>query len=504
MKTIPTFDPGTASDGARPLPIDQASLRATAVVSAPYPGLPPEPAMTKGLRVLEMRQYWGQVLLGVSHYHRPRRVTIGETRRADVFIASEDLPAEEFPLIRFVGDDYVLTFCEQMQGEVELDGTVQPLEALRCSTVAFADDDLVGSYQVPLAPTTRAIVHWGGTTLAMRFVPPATLPARAWWQNVDLAYVNVFTMCLCVGLAAVMTLLSYPYDTEALHEDMFDRPDRFRALMMEPPKDTEARVHKLTQMKAALEAKRQDMQAVRSSKPKPAAAVAKVALRATPPASIVQQHTQQQRQDELRKRFASLLSGSSAGRASVLSGATGGSLTNILSGVIGTRANNGSASAGMVGFGIRGGVETGGRVGTSQGPAGINTAGRAGGFPGYGGAVGLGPNRGPSDLIVLPPGVLRSPLPMEVVRRVIDGNKNQIRYCYEVELQRDDSLAGRVAVSWTIVATGLVEAVQIKESTIHNAKIERCIVDKIKTWRFPAPAGGGTVDVNYPFVLKAT
>jgi TonB family protein len=79
-----------------------------------------------------------------------------------------------------------------------------------------------------------------------------------------------------------------------------------------------------------------------------------------------------------------------------------------------------------------------------------------------------------------------------------------VRYCYEVELQRNQNLEGRVMMTWVIGATGAVAKVVVKETTLNNAGVEECLRSKIMTWKFPPPAGGGVVEVNYPFVFKAT
>src|SRR5690606_953094 len=127
----------------------------------------------------------------------------------------------------------------------------------------------------------------------------------------------------------------------------------------------------------------------------------------------------------------------------------------------------------------------GGGVGTSRGIAGIGTSGRLGGGGlAYGSNVGLGKGKDRGVIDIGTP-LIMGALPPEVIKKVIDENKNQIRYCYEVELQRNQNLEGRVAMKWVIAATGSVATVQVKESSIKNANVERCIAAKIKTWRFP-------------------
>jgi TonB family protein len=100
--------------------------------------------------------------------------------------------------------------------------------------------------------------------------------------------------------------------------------------------------------------------------------------------------------------------------------------------------------------------------------------------------------------------MIEGSLPAEAIKQVINEHKNDVRYCYEVELQRNQHLEGRITVRWVIGATGAVAQAAIKTSTMNNANIENCFVSRIKTWRFPAPSGGSSVEVNYPFVFKAS
>lgn len=149
---------------------------------------------------------------------------------------------------------------------------------------------------------------------------------------------------------------------------------------------------------------------------------------------------------------------------------------------------------------------TGGGIGTSRGIAGIGTAGRLGGGGlGYGSNVGKGLG-GQKDrgMVSLSTPVVMGALPREVIQKVINDNKAQIRYCYEIELQRDQTLEGKVAVKWIIAATGSVEKVVVTETTVKSARVGQCLAEKIKGWRFPQPAGGGIVEVNYPFVFKSS
>lgn len=89
------------------------------------------------------------------------------------------------------------------------------------------------------------------------------------------------------------------------------------------------------------------------------------------------------------------------------------------------------------------------------------------------------------------------------IEKVIRRRLGAIKMCYERELAVSPSLAGKVSVSFTIDAQGRVSAASIKSTTLNNPKVENCILRTFKRMRFPAPVGGGIVNVTYPFVFKS-
>jgi outer membrane biosynthesis protein TonB len=88
----------------------------------------------------------------------------------------------------------------------------------------------------------------------------------------------------------------------------------------------------------------------------------------------------------------------------------------------------------------------------------------------------------------------------EQINRVVRANQAAIRYCYEVEVQRQPNLRGRVSIAWRIDLAGRVTTARVGSSTLHNARVEGCMVRQIRRWRFPQP-DGGQVQVSYPFIF---
>jgi len=135
------------------------------------------------------------------------------------------------------------------------------------------------------------------------------------------------------------------------------------------------------------------------------------------------------------------------------------------------------------------------------GAGGYGTKGRGGGQAGFG-EVKLAGSLGAEALPVGSAAAVTQGLDRDQISAVIARNHGQIRFCYEQGLLQDASLAGRVTVDFTIGANGLVKAASISQSTLKNSSVEECIVQSLRSWKFPLPDGGVDVKVLYPFTLR--
>lgn len=95
-------------------------------------------------------------------------------------------------------------------------------------------------------------------------------------------------------------------------------------------------------------------------------------------------------------------------------------------------------------------------------------------------------------------------LDREIIAQTIKTYLGQILYCYERQLSANPDLFGKVAVRFTIGPTGGVETQAIGDTTLKNATVEGCILNKVAAWKFPTPQGGTKVMVTYPFLFKST
>lgn len=98
--------------------------------------------------------------------------------------------------------------------------------------------------------------------------------------------------------------------------------------------------------------------------------------------------------------------------------------------------------------------------------------------------------------------IIMGTLDKALIDAVIKRNMNQLRYCYQRELTRDATLAGKITVKFVIAKDGTVSSATTKSTTMANSAVEDCLNGRFMKFQFPEPAGGGIVIVSYPFVFS--
>ncbi len=90
--------------------------------------------------------------------------------------------------------------------------------------------------------------------------------------------------------------------------------------------------------------------------------------------------------------------------------------------------------------------------------------------------------------------------PAELIRTIVMANVDQIRACYTDELAKRPGLDGTIGVTFVVGEDGSI----VRSTTpIGDQVVGTCINAVIKTRsKFPKPAGGVTVTINYPFVFE--
>ena len=135
------------------------------------------------------------------------------------------------------------------------------------------------------------------------------------------------------------------------------------------------------------------------------------------------------------------------------------------------------------------------------GISGVGTKGRGTGDYGYG-TGGLGEkgnvdiNLGGSEEIFV------GSIDRDAILRVIRNNVQQIRTCYERELNRNPNLSGKIVLEWDIIEEGQATAVKTKENSMSTNNVATCLTSRLRTWRFPEPPEDQIARVTFPFVFS--
>ena len=87
----------------------------------------------------------------------------------------------------------------------------------------------------------------------------------------------------------------------------------------------------------------------------------------------------------------------------------------------------------------------------------------------------------------------------DIIRRILKEHLPQFRYCYQKELDRSKkAFSGVVKLSFIIGNSGHVSKAGVSSKSPLPRSVTSCVVNVLKGIRFPAPPGGGTVEVRQP------
>jgi Ca-activated chloride channel family protein len=178
-------------------------------------------------------------------------------------------------------------------------------------------------------------------------------------------------------------------------------------------------------------------------------------------------------------------------------------LAEALGGLVGTGVGGGGTGEGTIGLGNLGAIGRGGGRGDygkdpykGEDSGSLATERRAPPRPALRSRAAAAPGVTPGDADV------RGAMDKDLIRRIVRRHINEVKFCYEKGLARNPALQGRVLVQFTIGPAGAVLQSAVQSSTLGSAEVEACLVQAVRRWDFPRPAGGGSVIVAYPFVLR--
>ncbi len=432
-------------------------------------------------RQFEAALFWGDALLDLRHFDAGR-VDLSCLGQRD----PQDMGARVEPLLAMLSPDgcsLMLPACADVT--MRRGGQEKSVQELA------HEGALLGGPDAPLRSLSmqlhdRVRVGLSGLSLVLRFVRPQGLP-RGGSPRFDATFAIIVTTAALTWVALLAALLWVAPFAER-PEPLPREPQRWAKYILKPP----------TPIAPKSVAKTQEQ-------PPDKAEEVKVAHTAR--GGKVPGRGQGLLGDEHRRRAmtAGLLAylGGGAGAASNTVLAPGG-LGPGLNEALGSIKEGGGVgqSQAIVGLGSRGTGPGGGGLGLG----GLGTRGGegrgGGGGPGFG--MNLAAARARTETRVVPgKTTFTGSCERGVIGKTIGRHANEVRYCYEVELNKEPSLAGKVSVSFSIDPSGVVGEASVFQSTLGNANVEQCLLSRIRRWKFPEPKGGGVCIINYPWVFRA-
>jgi TonB family protein len=456
------------------------------------------PRKPTGPKVLRVGLFRDKKIVEERIVRQRETVSIGTATKNHLIIKSGALPPKlesRFELFQLVGNDYILNFTEEMSGKVALPGGVQKLDLLRESGAAR---NAGTHYQIKLADTSRGNIRIGDFTVFFEFVaaPPITpkpqLPAavqRGLVKNIDWTFTTwvIFSYMLFFGFIIYMENADWEIDRgaeevpETLARLVFEAP-------MEPPvveeEVEEGEAEGAEEVARAKAVERRPGRAVREGPPAEAATVEGRARLAREAAAQAE---------------AMLLGALGEGSGALGDVLAGGAVTGNAAEVLAQASGVGVATKSEAGT-LR--TRSGGGSGQQAGLGSLKKSDKVGKAASEGapvkervvrGNVGL---RGGGDIGGA------GAFDAATVQAQIKLRLKSITRCYESELRKNPSLAGKVTVTFTIQERGNVTDARASENTTGSPAVADCVTRTISRFRFNPGPEGGSVTFRYPFVFQ--
>ena len=467
---------------------------------------------------VEVVVMWGDYsVLHVAHLSPPRSFYVGEAidpkgkLATDFLIGSESLGTDRLPIAVEAGAGVAVVIPNGATGDVTVGEQQISIEELAASNQLQPCSELAGAMMYPLPADATARISYGDFTFVVR---PGSAGRRV--GIVGLAGLNwgdqVWTL-VSAGVMSLMLLMFYflPPTPASLSLELLNADSRLVKYLIEPPETLEEETPEwlLEDDPESGKGKRHKGEEGQMGDQKAKKTNNKFGIEGPEENEDPHMAREQAREDAATAGIVGLLRQSVGAWNSPTSPygrdtALGNDPMSALGALMGDQIG---ANFGFGGLGLRGTGRGGG--GTGEGTIGLGNIGTighgAGGGNGSGYGRGAGRFRGRRAMVPrIRTGTadVRGSLSKEVIRRIIRRHINEVRFCYEQELNQRPDLQGRVAVKFIISPTGAVQTAGVASSTVRNARVEGCIAKAVRRWVFPAPEGGGIVVVTYPFVLQ--
>jgi len=479
--------PAASASPARAL----ALVRADGQLPVLKDPLPRDAVPTEASKALQVALLWGDTVLDVQEFASGVPVTIGDGHR-DKFHVFSPMVGGHFTLA--VADGSVLRINLPPRADV----VVSTKQGRKSKEQLMAQGQLRttsgGAQSMAVSLRDQVQVSLENVGFLLRFVRPAAAVNAAALRKSESDFLKIAGACVLGCAAVVLALVLTPKPEVRPIDGSIQTPAKYVKMLIQ--QEQKVRLAKKVQEGNGLpEGARAKDKEGKFGRPE---AKQEEADPSRPGSPLVDER---RREEDRRKVMSAGLLGALGDRtlASNIFG-PGGMGSGINSALGGLKPGAGMGDArGVGGLGSRG-TGTGGG-GTGLGLGGLGTKGTG---PGSGGSGSIDLSARGKETTRIIPGktIVVGGLSKEVIARIIRQHQSEIKYCYEMELQKNPALFGKVAVLFIIDPAGSVSEANVSDTSLNNQNTEQCMLSRIRRWKFPEPQGGGIVTVTFPWVFK--
>ncbi len=432
-------------------------------------------------------------------------VTLGSHSKNTFHVVS-DIP-RTMTIFDFRNNQYSLCFNEKMEGRVSLGDGVHDLVSLRKSTKVKRQGN---QFLVPLNERCRGKVVLGDVTVLFQFVtppPPRAKPTLPASMRGGLIIGMGMTLILCLAISALLQggsvawIVSQdwpePRDVKAL-------PDRFVRVLAPPEeKKKDEPEDKPEPEKAEGEGEKKPVE----KKPEPKKQVKKPNPKPVDPDKKAAEESA--RKKALSKKVESktilkVIGAVSSDQGSLVDALVGGadrrSLDDAFADSTGVKqATAGAGRSGLHRVGSSDATATGSKatIGDLKGSKVAAKANVDSGSKGKAVKVKARVNLRSTERVV-GSGVVDK----KRLAAVFRARGGALQSCYERELKKNPKIGGKLIVKFTIGTAGRVTAASIAKDSVGSSAVGKCVVSRIRGWKFPKPEGG-SVSVSKSIVFSS-
>ena len=465
-------------------------------------------------KVLRVGVIQGGRIIEERILRRSGRVTVGQSPRNTFSIPVAQLPAS-YVLFDFQKGGYVLRFVRGMDGLVSLDGNVVHLRTLVEKKLAARQGK---HFLYSLGEDGRGKVVLGEVTLLFQFVDPPPpisrlrLPANvheSWWKRIDLYFASILLLSFLlqgggVGAVQVWWLTTGQFEEKITPPPPLMEALKFEVKVEEPEDDPEDE-----EIPRMADAGFEDTESGFDDPAREEEVLLEEEPEKTPGKKLSEEEEKAARYARQRERvhketLAGLIgsrgpgSDASAYGSTLASGATKAKMLAAVSGP-------GTEVAAFAGKGHEFRSGGGGGDDASGGYREISRSSR------YDGKIETGKvQTGKKGREVKVRGRIKGSLGKrsgigkideKSVATVFRRRRTAVQRCYEQALRGNPGIQGKVVIQFTIGQAGRITKISVKSDTTGEPSIARCIVSRVKGWRFEPPERG-VVTFSYPFILS--